>query len=66
MKDLRRQRKLSLHQLRKRRNIGSESRESLSPEDERGVNVDRMGFWQHAAPGHQCYDERFYFQWHVW
>eukprot|EP00983_Pelagomonas_calceolata_P054145 1143588-Pelagomonas_calceolata.AAC.1 len=32
-----RQRKLSLHQLRKERHIGSKSRESPSPEDERGV-----------------------------
>eukprot|EP00983_Pelagomonas_calceolata_P118758 1160534-Pelagomonas_calceolata.AAC.27 len=38
---LRRQRKLSLHQLRKERHIGSKSRESPSPEDERGVNVDQ-------------------------
>eukprot|EP00983_Pelagomonas_calceolata_P121213 1160781-Pelagomonas_calceolata.AAC.1 len=53
-KKLHRQRKLSLHQLRKERHIGSKSRESPSPEDERGVNVDQVGFgWQHAAPGHQ-------------
>eukprot|EP00983_Pelagomonas_calceolata_P049527 1141548-Pelagomonas_calceolata.AAC.4 len=58
-KKLRRQRKLSLHQIRKRRHTGSRSHESPSPEDERGVNVDRVGFWQHAAPGHQCYDECF-------
>eukprot|EP00983_Pelagomonas_calceolata_P117213 1160392-Pelagomonas_calceolata.AAC.7 len=31
------QRKLSLHQLRKERHIGSKSRESPPPEDERGV-----------------------------
>eukprot|EP00983_Pelagomonas_calceolata_P050032 1141772-Pelagomonas_calceolata.AAC.2 len=30
------------------------SRESPSPEDGRGVNMDQMGFWQHAAPGLQC------------
>eukprot|EP00983_Pelagomonas_calceolata_P099803 1158500-Pelagomonas_calceolata.AAC.13 len=65
-KKLRRQRKPSLHQLRKRRHIGSKSRVSPSPEDERGVNVDRVGFRQNAAPGHQYYDECFYFQWHVW
>eukprot|EP00983_Pelagomonas_calceolata_P051777 1142562-Pelagomonas_calceolata.AAC.2 len=58
-KKLRRQRKLSLHQLRKERHIGSKSHESPSPEDERGVNEDQVGFWQHAAPGHQCYDECF-------
>eukprot|EP00983_Pelagomonas_calceolata_P077049 1153698-Pelagomonas_calceolata.AAC.9 len=58
--------KLSLHQLRKERHIGSKSRESPSPEDERGITVDQVGIWQHAAPGHQCYDERFYFQWRVW
>eukprot|EP00983_Pelagomonas_calceolata_P109295 1159545-Pelagomonas_calceolata.AAC.10 len=63
-KKLRRQRKLSLHQLRRMRHIGSKSRGSPSPEDERGVNVDRVGFWQHAAPGHQCYVECFYCQWH--
>eukprot|EP00983_Pelagomonas_calceolata_P050110 1141813-Pelagomonas_calceolata.AAC.2 len=63
---LRRQRKLSLHQLRKERHIGSKSRESPSPEDERGINVDQLGFWQHAAPGHQFHDECFSFQWHVW
>eukprot|EP00983_Pelagomonas_calceolata_P074324 1152516-Pelagomonas_calceolata.AAC.1 len=50
------------HQLRKDRHLGLKSRESPSPEDERGINVDRVGFWQHAAPGHQCYDECFYFQ----
>eukprot|EP00983_Pelagomonas_calceolata_P059210 1145827-Pelagomonas_calceolata.AAC.2 len=61
-----RQRKLSQHELRKERHIGSKSRESPSPEDERGVNVDQMGFWQHVASGHQCYDEWFYFEWHVW
>eukprot|EP00983_Pelagomonas_calceolata_P085326 1156531-Pelagomonas_calceolata.AAC.1 len=55
------QRKLSQHQLRKSRHIGSESREPPSPEDDRGVNVDRVGFWKHAAPGHQCYDECFLF-----
>eukprot|EP00983_Pelagomonas_calceolata_P125740 1161233-Pelagomonas_calceolata.AAC.1 len=38
---LRKQRKLSLHQLKKERHIGSKSRESFSPEDERGVNVDQ-------------------------
>eukprot|EP00983_Pelagomonas_calceolata_P015423 488815-Pelagomonas_calceolata.AAC.1 len=52
-KKLHSQRKLSLHQVRKRRHIGSKSRESPSPEDERGVNVDRVAFWLHAAPGHQ-------------
>eukprot|EP00983_Pelagomonas_calceolata_P077912 1154062-Pelagomonas_calceolata.AAC.8 len=52
-KKLRRQRKLSLHQLRKERHIGSKSRESPSPVDERGINVDQVGFCQHAAPGHQ-------------
>eukprot|EP00983_Pelagomonas_calceolata_P060010 1146187-Pelagomonas_calceolata.AAC.2 len=31
-----------------------------SPEDERGINVDRVGFWQHAAPWHQCLDACFY------
>eukprot|EP00983_Pelagomonas_calceolata_P065874 1148774-Pelagomonas_calceolata.AAC.2 len=40
-KKLRRQKKLSLHQLRKERHIGSMNRESPSPEDERGVNVDQ-------------------------
>eukprot|EP00983_Pelagomonas_calceolata_P065961 1148810-Pelagomonas_calceolata.AAC.1 len=40
-KKLRRQRKPSLHQLRKERHIGSKSHESPSPEDERGVNVDQ-------------------------
>eukprot|EP00983_Pelagomonas_calceolata_P011711 377284-Pelagomonas_calceolata.AAC.2 len=59
-KKLHRQRKLSLHQLRKERYIGSKSRESLSPEDERGINVGWVGFWQHAAPGPQCYDEWFF------
>eukprot|EP00983_Pelagomonas_calceolata_P042969 1138722-Pelagomonas_calceolata.AAC.2 len=63
-KKLRRQRKLSLHQLRKERHIGSKSRESPSPEGERGINVDQVVFWQCAAPGHQCYDECFYIQWH--
>eukprot|EP00983_Pelagomonas_calceolata_P086591 1156788-Pelagomonas_calceolata.AAC.10 len=24
------------------------------PKDERGINMGRVGFWQHAAPGHQC------------
>eukprot|EP00983_Pelagomonas_calceolata_P071473 1151251-Pelagomonas_calceolata.AAC.7 len=48
-KKLRRQRKLSLHQLRKERHVGSKSRESPSPADEREINVDRVGFWQHAA-----------------
>eukprot|EP00983_Pelagomonas_calceolata_P081890 1155736-Pelagomonas_calceolata.AAC.3 len=64
-KKLRRQGKVSLHQLRKLGHICSKSRESPSPEDERGVNADQMVFWQHAAPGHQCYDECFYSQWHV-
>eukprot|EP00983_Pelagomonas_calceolata_P043864 1139069-Pelagomonas_calceolata.AAC.4 len=41
-KRLRRQRKLSLRQLRKERHIVSKNRESLSPEDERGINVDRV------------------------
>eukprot|EP00983_Pelagomonas_calceolata_P024680 777136-Pelagomonas_calceolata.AAC.1 len=54
---LRRQRKLSLHQLRKERHIDSKSHESSSPEDERGVNVDQVVFWQHAAPRHQCFDD---------
>eukprot|EP00983_Pelagomonas_calceolata_P026496 831906-Pelagomonas_calceolata.AAC.1 len=40
-KKLHRQRKLSLHQIRKERLIGSKSRESPSSEDERGVNVDQ-------------------------
>eukprot|EP00983_Pelagomonas_calceolata_P005047 164550-Pelagomonas_calceolata.AAC.1 len=61
MRNIRRQRKLSLHQLRKRRHIGSESCESPSQKDERGVNVDRVGFWQRAAPGHQSFDECFLF-----
>eukprot|EP00983_Pelagomonas_calceolata_P078590 1154310-Pelagomonas_calceolata.AAC.3 len=54
-KKLRRQRKLSLHQLRKDRHIGSKSRESPSPEDESGVNVDQVGFWRHAAQCSQAY-----------
>eukprot|EP00983_Pelagomonas_calceolata_P062333 1147254-Pelagomonas_calceolata.AAC.3 len=41
----------------KERHIGSKSRQSPSPEDVRGIDVDRVGFWQHAAPGHQCFDE---------
>eukprot|EP00983_Pelagomonas_calceolata_P030914 970794-Pelagomonas_calceolata.AAC.1 len=52
-KKLSRQRKLTLHHLRKERHISSKSRESPSPEDKRGISVDRVGFWQHAAPGHQ-------------
>eukprot|EP00983_Pelagomonas_calceolata_P055845 1144326-Pelagomonas_calceolata.AAC.2 len=44
-KKLLRQRKFSLHQLRKERHVGSKSRESPSPEDERRVNVDQVGFW---------------------
>eukprot|EP00983_Pelagomonas_calceolata_P021044 661420-Pelagomonas_calceolata.AAC.1 len=38
-KKLRRQRKLSLHQLRNERRIGSKGRESPLPEDKRGVSV---------------------------
>eukprot|EP00983_Pelagomonas_calceolata_P002913 96157-Pelagomonas_calceolata.AAC.1 len=36
-----------------RRHIGSYSREPPSPEGKREVSVGPMGFWQHAAPGHQ-------------
>eukprot|EP00983_Pelagomonas_calceolata_P064150 1147998-Pelagomonas_calceolata.AAC.1 len=64
-KELRRRRKLSLHQLRKRRHICSKSRASPSPESEREAGVDLVGFWQHADPGHQIYLNCFCFQWHI-
>eukprot|EP00983_Pelagomonas_calceolata_P124029 1161064-Pelagomonas_calceolata.AAC.1 len=52
---LRRQRKLSLHQLRKRRCIGSEdarSRESPPPQSykEEKASGDLEGYWKHPAP----------------
>eukprot|EP00983_Pelagomonas_calceolata_P004065 131944-Pelagomonas_calceolata.AAC.2 len=53
-----------LHQLRIRRHIGTKSLESPSPEGKREASVVLVGFWQHAAPGHQNYKE-FFFQWHT-
>eukprot|EP00983_Pelagomonas_calceolata_P120322 1160695-Pelagomonas_calceolata.AAC.1 len=39
--------------IKERDTLANKNREYPSPEDERGVNVDQVGFWQHAAPGHQ-------------
>eukprot|EP00983_Pelagomonas_calceolata_P054559 1143739-Pelagomonas_calceolata.AAC.6 len=44
---------------KKRRHIGSKSRESPSPEGKREASVELVGFWKHAAPGHQTYVEYF-------
>eukprot|EP00983_Pelagomonas_calceolata_P060917 1146583-Pelagomonas_calceolata.AAC.4 len=43
--------------IKERRHIGSKSRESPSPEGKRKASVGLVGFWQHAAPGHQSYVE---------
>eukprot|EP00983_Pelagomonas_calceolata_P016129 510460-Pelagomonas_calceolata.AAC.1 len=61
-----RQREHSPHQLRKRRHIGSKSRESPSPEGKREASVGLVGIWKHAAPAHQSYVGWSCFQWHVW
>eukprot|EP00983_Pelagomonas_calceolata_P074702 1152658-Pelagomonas_calceolata.AAC.4 len=39
--------------------LARNSREPPPPEDERGVNVNRVGSWQHAAPGHQLLNADF-------
>eukprot|EP00983_Pelagomonas_calceolata_P058577 1145545-Pelagomonas_calceolata.AAC.4 len=44
---------------RRRRHIGSKSRESPSPKGKREASVGLVGFWKHAAPGHQSYVEYF-------
>eukprot|EP00983_Pelagomonas_calceolata_P117184 1160390-Pelagomonas_calceolata.AAC.6 len=54
-----RKREHSLHQLRKRRCIGSKSRESSSPEGKREASVGQVGFWKHAISGHQSCVECF-------
>eukprot|EP00983_Pelagomonas_calceolata_P086752 1156825-Pelagomonas_calceolata.AAC.1 len=54
-----RQREHSLHHSRKRRQIGSNSRESPPPEGRRQASVGQVGFWKHAAPGDQIYIECF-------
>eukprot|EP00983_Pelagomonas_calceolata_P058424 1145484-Pelagomonas_calceolata.AAC.1 len=48
---------VELYHLRKRRHIGSRSREPPSPGGKREASVGLAGFWQHAAPGNQCYVE---------
>eukprot|EP00983_Pelagomonas_calceolata_P058991 1145730-Pelagomonas_calceolata.AAC.8 len=49
----------SLQYLRKRRHIGSKSRESPSPEGKREALVRLVGFWQHVALRHQGYGDCF-------
>eukprot|EP00983_Pelagomonas_calceolata_P126526 1161311-Pelagomonas_calceolata.AAC.26 len=56
---LRGQRKLSLHQSRKMRHIGSKSRMHPLPEGTKEAVVCLVGLWKHAAPGHQRYVEYF-------
>eukprot|EP00983_Pelagomonas_calceolata_P028523 893181-Pelagomonas_calceolata.AAC.1 len=48
--------------MKKRRRIGSKSRESASPEGKRDASMGLVGFWKHAAPGHQNNNECFCFQ----
>eukprot|EP00983_Pelagomonas_calceolata_P024151 759585-Pelagomonas_calceolata.AAC.1 len=50
--------KEKLHR-QKRRHIGSKSLESPSPEDKREASEGLVGFWKHAASGHQSYVEYF-------
>eukprot|EP00983_Pelagomonas_calceolata_P035732 1118660-Pelagomonas_calceolata.AAC.2 len=58
---------------KERRYIGSKSHESPSSEGKREASEGLVGFWQHAAPGHQNHNDHLFlysciivFQWHVW
>jgi len=56
----------SLHQLRKKKHIGSKSPESPPQDGEKEANEGLVSFWKHAAPAHWGHDEFLCFQWHVW
>eukprot|EP00983_Pelagomonas_calceolata_P075136 1152865-Pelagomonas_calceolata.AAC.2 len=53
-----RQREHSLHQSRKRRHVGSKTRESPIPEGKREASMGLESSWRHVAPG-QDYNEYF-------